>query len=426
MTPDSIFVDAEWIEVADAIGARLCRDALWCEDGCFWLGSIPVPGGHRRLASLGSTLYSGTAGIGLFLAALADATSDPTYARYADGALRFAHRDPSREAVGPGFYQGATGLAYAFIVGGRLLGADLWTDRGLQALRALPPKPGPGTRADVMEGSAGAILALHYAYEACGLACADLVDSYARALIEEGRTSAEGVSWSPGRQGMMHLLGYSHGTAGIADALNRAATMLNDRSIAAAAAAAMRYENAFFDPARNNWPDFRLASRPEDGEFMTAWCHGAPGIAVSRMLLTPPSPDLAPALLTTLQSLSRLEDQHDFCLCHGVCGNADVVLSAWRLSGEKPLLDAVLSVAAYGREVFHRAESDWPLGGSIEYRQLMTGVAGIGYFYLRLASRGRLESVLFPSISPDLPLAPESARSQDVASGRLPDPVSKA
>ena len=51
-----------------------------------------------------------------------------------------------------------------------------------------------------------------------------------------------------------------------------------------AAKMAYKYERHYYNPIQENWPDFR---RPSDldihSSFGTVWCHGAPGIAISRL-----------------------------------------------------------------------------------------------------------------------------------------------
>src|SRR6185312_1742493 len=54
-----------------------------------------------------------------------------------------------------------------------------------------------------------------------------------------------------------------------------------------AALGAFEYERGVFDERRRNWPDLRELPGQEksaEGEFMTAWCHGAPGVGLSRVL----------------------------------------------------------------------------------------------------------------------------------------------
>ena len=48
---------------------------------------------------------------------------------------------------------------------------------------------------------------------------------------------------------------------------------------------AFAYERAHFDASEGNWPDLRdePGGTRRGQRYMTAWCHGAPGIALSRL-----------------------------------------------------------------------------------------------------------------------------------------------
>jgi len=54
------------LEIADRIGAQLCRDALWEGDRCNWIGCLRYAG-DIAWGALGADIYAGTAGIALFL-----------------------------------------------------------------------------------------------------------------------------------------------------------------------------------------------------------------------------------------------------------------------------------------------------------------------------------------------------------------------
>ena len=106
----------QFLAAADQIGRRLCRDAIWADGQCNWLGwSMDFRGGqwvpaYRAMSSL---LYDGTAGIGLFLARLAHLTADAITRTTATGALAQALSMVERlaEAGEYGFYSGLSGIA---------------------------------------------------------------------------------------------------------------------------------------------------------------------------------------------------------------------------------------------------------------------------------------------------------------------------
>ena len=79
----------------------------------------------------------------------------------------------------------------------------------------------------------------------------------------------------------------------------------------------------------------------------------------------------------------------NFSLCHGLAGNADVLLEGYKVLGqewESADLPA-FGVAKFGIETYAKTGLQWPCGthGGTTPGMLL-GLAGIGYFYLRLYS----------------------------------------
>jgi len=89
------------------------------------------------------------------------------------------------------------------------------------------------------------------------------------------------------------LSGLSHGSAGIALALLQLAALTGEERFRTAAKEAIRYERKLFSSEAGNWLDLRDQNKevqPEGdsaAKFMTAWCHGAPGIGLARLISLP-------------------------------------------------------------------------------------------------------------------------------------------
>ena len=128
--------------------------------------------------------------------------------------------------------------------------------------------------------------------------------------------------------------------------------------------------------------------------FSAFWCHGAPGITLSRLrafeLLKGEvhRSEAAIALAATRDAIAAdfARGSGNFSLCHGLAGNADVLLEGTRTLGAD-WEDArwwAYRVATFGIETY-ATDSGWPcgiLGGQAP--SLMLGLAGIGLFYLRM------------------------------------------
>jgi lantibiotic modifying enzyme len=128
----------------------------------------------------------------------------------------------------------------------------------------------------------------------------------------------------------------------------------------------------------------------------TAWCHGAPGIAISRMAIRRRlgDPDLDHDAHVALAETARAVRQTlpaggaDHCLCHGLSGNADVLLEAARSlpDPDGEWMSLAHEVAERGVERYSNHDRLWPCGlGPGEEPSLMRGLAGVGYYLLRMA-----------------------------------------
>jgi type 2 lantibiotic biosynthesis protein LanM len=408
-----------FLETAEHIGRRLCRDAVWAEGRCNWLGWTLEPRGGQWMTAyraMGSNLYDGTSGIGLFLARLASATGDPIIRDTARAALAQALTAvDGLAATGEyGFYSALSGNAWAFREGGRLLEDAALAARGEAALLLAAGLAPNRQRLDVMNGSAGLIPVLLEAAEATGRE--ELTETAVRhgehllALAERGD---DGWSWETlGMPNERHLLGFAHGASGIACALAALGRAAGRADFVAGAREAVRYERSHFRPAEGNWPDLRSFARPpQEAEppCVVAWCHGASGIGMARLRLHDLLPE-EPALLeealiavrTTTAALTAAPHRiTNFSLCHGDSGNADLLITAAGLLSRPELRGEAESLAIRAIGQFEEQGLPWPCGvsGAGETPNLFLGLAGIGYFLLRLYDWEANPTVLLPAAS---------------------------
>jgi lantibiotic biosynthesis protein len=381
-----------YIETAERIGARLCRDAIWHRGRTNWTSDF-LDGETLAHGALGPELYSGIAGIALFLWRLAEMTGERIFRVTAEAAIRQAlDRMPGS---GCGFYSGGLGILYA--------GAEILQDFDEEAVirEAQPDRSRLEViGSDVIDGSAGAIAALlnlHARTRSARLLEAAV--RHAELLLDDASRSEEGWSWKT-ISSSRNLTGFSHGASGIAWALLELHRVTGEERFREAAREAFRYERSCFNEAEQNWPDFREA----EAGYPVFWCHGAAGIGLCRlrawqMLGCSGLLDEARVALGTVERHSPA--LANFSLCHGQAGNADVLIYASEVLKEGSWLRYVEAIAQEGVERFERRGIPWPCGlpGAGETPDLMLGLAGIGYFYMRLADPKRVPSVLLPASS---------------------------
>ncbi len=396
-----------FFENAFAIARRIVRDAIWSNGACNWLGpSIDsLNMWDIRQKSFGPDLYSGTSGVAVFLASVAQLANEPLIRRTAEGAARHAyqHADDFPPALRIGVYSGTIGIARALIQVGDLLDNSAWQEQGIALLDRIDGEVADAGL-DVMSGYAGAVpvllgLSRRYARPAW----VELALRWGDQLERTAAKSAEGWSWKtielPGRTAGKNLTGFSHGTAGIGWAFCELFGATGELRFRNAADEAFRYELTHYSAENQNWPDFRDFLRPPGSEaapaFGMAWCHGAPGIGLSRLraLQLTASPQARLEAEIAVQTTKRTLESRDaakagFSLCHGCAGNADVLLEADRDLGIPGLRKLAEAIGYEGFERFESQRLPWPCGlpGAGETTSLMLGTAGIGYFYLRLAN----------------------------------------
>jgi lantibiotic modifying enzyme len=398
---------SQWTETAAAIGARLVAGALWHEDRCTWLGdAMEYVDGDWRVVhrTCGVALYDGTSGIALFLARLYQATGDPLVRATARGALRhaFAHAEALPPVGRLGLYSGLPGVAFAALEAGRALDEEEWTTRSERLLLTLTPESDDGASLDVIGGAAGAIpLLLRLDREKPR----DLAVALGERLLRHADRANGSASWAtmPTPEGR-NLTGYSHGAAGIALALLELGSATGDERFLDLGRAGIEYERLLYDRREGNWPDLRFPSGgPAGAQCGTAWCHGAPGIGLARLRTFELSGDsearreAESALAATRRGVERVARAGvmDFALCHGLTGMAELFLSADATLGDGTWSPAAEDVGHWGVERA-KARLPWPCGvpNGGETPALLTGLAGIGHFYLRLADPDRVPSVL--------------------------------
>lgn len=409
-----------FVETAVAIGAKVCRDALWANDRCNWIGPVMEPlGGRWRQVHrvFGPELYLGTSGVALSLAMLYQSSGDRVFRKTAIAAIR--HALGTAEDIEPffrmGLYSGWLGIVLAALNIADLLHQDSLRDASLRLIDELTGSHPEPTNADVLAGFAGAVVALVILREEF-LENDKLIETATRLaddLIATAIKTEAGWSWGdlykPESGAFGNLAGYSHGAGGIGWALLELFRFTGETRFREAGEAAFRYERHWFDPETGNWPDLRDptlsgAPRTSNPTFMNAWCHGAPGIALSRLrsyeILQCETclQEAETAIETTLKNLyGNVEmSQTNYSLCHGLGGNSEPLIYGAKVLGRPELFAKAEEVALRGIEAYEAKRLAWPCGGpgGLETAGLMLGLTGIAYFYLRMADPESTPSVL--------------------------------
>lgn len=412
-----------FLPVALEIGRILVLSAVWHEGRCNWMGMDLYElhshsEGDAKLAykALGPDLYLGAAGIALFLAELHAAAGDDEIRRTVFGAITTAlaqARALLNSNSAGGLYSGLTGVTFAAQYIAVLLGEPQLSESAAELLEDILNKGQDGEHADLISGHAGTITGLLLMQQITGNS--SMLDVAARLgdkLLQKAESQSGSCSWKAVNFPRQHpLTGFSHGAAGIACALLELFRATGDSRYRMYAEMAFNFERTHFDSALNNWPDFRgIPARPgRNGRrpaFPVFWCHGAAGIALSRLRAFQILGDEryrseAVTALTTTKAWTeqmRWLDAVNFSLCHGLAGNAHILSVGARILGADFSAghEVSKSVAIRGIELYARNSHRWPLGQlGPRTPGLMPGLSGVGYFYLALHDPGVPSPLLF-------------------------------
>ena len=410
------------LKLADSVGSYLCTNAFWAGLRCNWIGRtlddmIPKMNSFLPLANkaLGPEIYDGTSGIAYFLSCLYDYTKKEDYHRTAEGAVNhsLSHIGKIYSTNRFGFYDGCVGIAYVATKLAFKLDNDLLLNRAISILKNLSKDTKTEHFMDVISGNAGAIPALLEMYDVLReQTLYDLAVNLGNELLQFAVKDSSGWSWDHRANGIEsaehNLTGFSHGAAGIAYSLLELFRKTDNSKYRLAAEEGFKYENQWFNRTLNNWPDFRPVQqirkkRPGMFNYAMAWCHGAPGICLSRIrayeILHDEKylKDCQAALSTIIELLkNRGNVDHDnYSLCHGLGGNCESLIHAYEMFNDAYYKSIAIDVGRYGIEKYGNQVSLWPCGVQTgETPGLMLGLAGIGHFYLRLYDPRHTSSII--------------------------------
>ncbi len=403
-TPAAV-TSTDLIAAAGAVADQLHEVAVAGEHDSTWIGVTMARFNEWTLNPLGPDLYDGLPGLILFLAYLGEVDQDPRRRELAERALVTLEAYRPSEALlltTVGAFSGLGGMVYLYTHLGVLWRNHAYLERAVAYAAQIKQKVDQDTHFDLISGAAGALLALLGLYRvdphddvlAAAVACGDH-------LRRQATDVDDGVAWQVDSMGPRPLTGFSHGTAGIAYALSALADQTGDGRYHQTAQAAFTYERTFFDEHAGNWPDLRdpallgQAGLPAN-HFESAWCHGAPGIALSRVLSGAFAGDARARTEVNVAVATTLRDGfgQNHSLCHGDLGNLDILQHIAQATGDRALEDEVCRLTAAVVADIRGQGYRCGLPLAVESPGLMTGLAGIGYGLLRLAAPQVVPSIL--------------------------------
>ncbi len=328
-------------------------------------------------------VYSGDAGVALLYGGLYRATGKK---EWLEAARRTLDRAAAAMGDEPGLYTGRAGIGQACLDAHRASGEAAFLAMARECAKGLDDPQAT----DVISGAAGIGIFRLNLHAATG--AKDDLDAARRtgAWLATRAIGVEGtVCWRVGADETSRIYtGFSHGAAGIGTFLLGLSRATGEPYCGDLAEEAARFvaRNAVPE-GEDGWLWYRTVPPDKDEEIRIQWCHGPPGNGLLFAALVRAGKQAhRPALDRCLANTRRLgrTARAGGCQCHGVAGNAELLLEAYLLTKDKALLDvarlwgtALLVPHGEGFAVDTEYDSSY-----------MLGLAGIGHFFLRLADPG--------------------------------------
>jgi type 2 lantibiotic biosynthesis protein LanM len=390
---------------AQRVGDYIINHAFIGDKEAHWMALKREDSNNYRLAPMNQDLFNGASGEILFLAYLHNATREEKYKTLAEKALTglLAKIQQGKESIRLlGLHTGWGSVIYLLT---HL--SHLWRRTDLQDYVERLYKDidfNELIKVDksysLVKGSAGFMLANLKFHELTGSNSAlNWAKQAANYLLYEAKTYENGIGWKI--SGEISLSGMAHGASGFALAFNQLFELTRDKTYLKAIENILSYENALFISEQQNWQDCRNSVRyrfPNRAICATGWAHGAPGIGITRLDLRTNEAlnkekieaDLTSALNTGLKR-SITQNQ---CYTMGSFGNLEFLHNYGLRLGDQAVLDKVMEIAQF--YLNYNGEKGWNCGlpNNLLTQGLITGVTGIGYQYLRMATPEKTPSVL--------------------------------
>ena len=421
LTSSATALEVDYLTEAHRIGERLVGQLLKRDGRVSWQVRVYQTAAGRAVAvPAPPTIYQGRAGTGLFLAELGAATNDDSLLATASLVLRQAAEDCCDRSFVSGLYSGTMGVAMT------LARLQVLAEDHSELIQSVLKSQGEADEVvdsfatDVISGRAGSILGALYVDSVLDCESAVLrAIEWGDELLTLGREGPFGMSWPSMRAGAVKdLCGYAHGAAGIGHALGELWARTGERRFQIAAERAISFEDSAFDNEQMAWPDHRhmpaltaAQGAPDQVSqvpgfrfsYMSAWCHGAPGIGMARVRLASlvgdgPFHDFARAALDrSMEAVSELGG--NWSLCHGIGGNLTACLDIASALNDEVAERTIGPMIRPSIERFGGNAQTWPCGtlGRVDDPSLMVGTAGVGWAMLRLAGHDALPILCVPA-----------------------------
>lgn len=398
-----------WLELAKSIAEYITSQSIVNKDEkvCRTWVSPKVDNesdGSITVEPVGRDIYLGEAGIALFLMYYGKVSKDYKYYKVAKEALRpsmdFIYTLDKNNPYSIGGYEGLGGRVYAI---SKLY--ELTKDNELlicieEYLNVMDKLINCDNLLDIIGGSSGALLAL-ISLENISFSkdlkkyILYLRDKCASHIINKSIKSGDKRTWvMASDKEKKEYTGFAHGNCGIISAL-ALNSVGNDfiNNIDSILLEILNTEDSYYIDELSNW---YTNSKSQSTSF--GWCHGAPGILLSKLLLLKANKSNLVNLKKLNVALNTTRNKslgNNTTLCHGDLGNLEILYFASKILNDVELKKDC--ERAFQWLVDNVLVKRWK-GNSFrgtDNLAMMIGLCGYGYSVLKFYDFDQIPSILY-------------------------------
>ena len=366
-----------------------------------WININITSSGQWGFMPMDNTLYEGTLGIAIFMAQLFHITKNDRVKKILDHIINSSRifNKCYRNGNDISAFNGNLSVAYCYYYIACITKQDDLKKEAINEIIKCFALIEKDSKYDIISGCAGAMIVALRIYEKEKLS--ELLEFSIKCgdhLVNNISEKNEKFGWYTAAGGDSVLAGMSHGNAGISWALLELHKQTGRDKYLECAQKAINYENSLYNVEDNNWTDMRNRENRIKKGFPEPvnWCHGAPGIGLSRILCKKINSgviddiDIRNAIQKTLTAGFGGSD----CLCHGSLGNVEILLNAANLYRNPQYLTESRKILK--DLIVQNNEQGWICGvpQKIFVAGFMTGLSGIGYGLLRMLDSKNVPCVL--------------------------------
>jgi hypothetical protein len=410
----------ESLRIAD----QLCDRAILDNQYVYW-ETLELKQNKKYEWVIDENLYDGVSGIALYLLELYGVNKNKKYLNYvlktAKWLKDFCIKNKSNFFA---FLTGRLGVSYLFLRLYDILEKEEFLETAIEIAQSANETKNVNLQIrDYINGSAGSLVFLLYLYSyRADKWILESIEELTQELVDSAHIAENGLYWDRSSKHMFGLCGFSHGVSGISLAFFELSKVTGNDAFQWFAEYALEYEHNAYNSSENSWPDFRqdlfyeynleeikkiYIEKGNDffckPNYMNAWCHGGIGIALNRIQAYQMTKnyryleDIKHVLLKIREENETIyKDDFVSGLCHGYTGNFDLFIELSEKLDDNELIteseNAALKAISYykknGRYKTNYKDPDQ------DNTSLFTGIAGIGYFYLRVLFRNKIPNIL--------------------------------